>query len=425
MDNLGEQNNRPLQAGASLACRHCRAPLHHSFADLGVSPLANSYVKPEDVSHVQHFYPLHAYVCDQCWLVQLPVHVAAEEIFSDYAYFSSVSSSWLKYMIDYATMMVGRWQLGAQHRVVELASNDGYLLQYFKEMGCEVLGVEPAANVATVAIDLKGIPTRVAFFGTALAQEMVAAGEQADLLIANNVLAHVPDINDFVAGMKLLLKPEGILTVEAPHLLQLIQLNQFDTIYHEHFSYLSLVSVSRIFQGYGLRIFDIEELPTHGGSLRYHACHIAAHYPESASVRAMVAKESAARLDSLSAYTGFADKVRTLKYDLLNSLIDLKKQGKRIVGYGAPAKGNTLLNYCGIRRDFLDYTVDRNRYKKQGCYLPGTLIPILAPEVIDEDKPDFVLILPWNIAEEIMIDLNHIRQWGGRFILPIPQFRIV
>lgn len=414
-----------LQSRQHITCRHCNHPLHHSFADLGVSPLANNYIEPEDVARMQRFYPLHAYVCDQCWLTQLPVHVSAEDIFSEYAYFSSFSSSWLLHVSDYADMMTKRWQLGSAHRVIELASNDGYLLQYFQKLGCQVLGIEPAANVAEIAIADKGIPTTVAFFGVDLAKKMAKAGETADVLIANNVLAHVPDINDFVAGMKIVLKPEGIITVEAPHLLQLMALNQFDTIYHEHFSYLALLSVERIFRAHGLRIFDVEELTTHGGSLRYYGCHLSHCQPESPAVEAMRKKEKAAGLDTLATYTSFGEKVRQLKYDLLSNLITLKRQGKRIVGYGAPAKGNTLLNYCGIRRDMLDYTVDRNVHKKQGRFLPGTLIPILSPDVIAEDKPDFVLILPWNIAGEIMQEMHHIRTWGGQFIVPIPQFRIL
>ena len=405
-------------------CRFCHTPLVDSFVDLGMSPLSNSYLSQAALQAKESFYPLHAYVCSHCFLVQLEEFESPDSIFSEYAYFSSYSDTWLAHARQYAAMACNRFALNPQSSVVELASNDGYLLQYFIEKGIPVLGVEPAANIAAEA-QRKGIPTIIDFFGTRLAQALTADGIYADLLIGNNVLAHVPDINDFVAGMKLLLRQTGIITMEFPHILNLITDNQFDTIYHEHFSYLSFGTVQQIFHSHGLRIFDVEELPTHGGSLRIFACHQDQQQPaESDRVVSLQAKEQRADLQSLALYRSFAMKAKTVKFDLLETLIGLKKQGKTIVGYGAPAKGNTLLNYCGIRTDILDYTVDRSPHK-QGNYLPGTHIPIYAPDKIQETKPDYVLILPWNLKDEIMEHLRYIRNWGGKFVIAIPSIEVL
>ncbi len=408
----------------TLTCRFCGEKLEHTFADLGVSPLANSYVKPERLNHMEPFYPLHVRVCSRCFLVQLPQLATREEIFEDYAYFSSYSDSWLAHCRAYASMMVERFRLGPQSRVVELASNDGYLLQYFVERKIPVLGVEPAANVAEVATK-RGINTTVAFFGEKTARRLAEEGWAADVIAGNNVLAHVPDINDFVAGIRILLKPDGVVTIEFPHLLQLMQQNQFDTIYHEHFSYLSFTTVERVFAKHGMKLFDVEELPTHGGSLRIFAAHQGDDSkPVSQAVVEMRGREERAGFLTLQPYLEFSDRVVKTKRRLLRFLIDAKEQGKHIVGYGAPAKGNTLLNYCGVRTDLLDYTVDRNPVK-QGQYLPGVRIPIHAPEKIRETKPDYVLILPWNIREEVMTQMAHIREWGGRFVVPIPEVKVL
>lgn len=406
-------------------CRFCNHALEHTFADLGMSPIANDYLSSGELNKAEKFYPLHAYVCQKCMLVQLEQFESPEHIFGDgdYAYFSSYSDSWLKHAKAYTEMMVERFGFDSQHQVIEIASNDGYLLQYFKEKGIPVLGVEPAANTARVAEE-KGIPSVVKFFGVQTAKEMVAAGQQADLLLGNNVLAHVPDINDFVAGMKIALKPSGILTMEFPHLLQLMQQNQFDTIYHEHFSYLSFITVEKIFAAHGLTLFDVEEVPTHGGSLRIFGKHDNAASPEvSDRAKQLKAREIEAGLDSLEAYLTFGEQVKATKRKLLSALIELKAQGKSIVGYGAPAKGNTLLNYCGIRTDLLDYTVDRSPHK-QGTFLPGTHIPIMHPDKIRETQPDYVLILPWNLKEEIMSQMAYIEEWGGKFIVPIPEVQV-
>ncbi|MHB1414318.1 MAG: methyltransferase domain-containing protein [Chloroflexota bacterium] len=404
-------------------CRFCGAVLKDTFVDLGSSPLANSYLTPAQLGQMEPFYPLHVRVCAECLLVQLPAVVSAEHIFSDYAYFSSYSDSWLQHAKDYADLVTARFGLNERSRVVEVASNDGYLLQYFVAKGIPVLGVEPAANVAEAAVK-KGIPTVVKFFGEAAARDLLAEGWQANLIVGNNVLAHVPGLNDFVAGMKVLLAPTGVITMEFPHLMQLVDGNQFDTIYHEHFSYFSFLTVSRIFARHGLAIFDVEELPTHGGSLRIYA-----KKREDASkaiggrVAALVAHERAAGYDTLAYHVSFAEKVKETKRNLLEFLIGVRREGKSVVGYGAPAKGNTLLNYCGIRTDFLDYTVDRSPHK-QGHYLPGTHIPIYSPDRIRETKPDYLLILPWNLREEIMGQMAHVREWGGRFVVPIPEVRV-
>ncbi len=404
-------------------CRFCGAPLQHTFVDLGMSPLCESYVAADRVNQMEPFYPLHVYVCDHCFLVQLEEYVSPEDIFTEYAYFSSYSDTWLQHAKRYTEQMIERFELTAQSEIVELASNDGYLLQYFVEQGMSVLGIEPAANVAQVAI-AKGVPTRVEFFGVESAKALVAEGKQADLLLGNNVLAQVPDLNDFVAGMKILLKPAGVITVEFPHLMKLVEGNQFDTIYHEHFSYFSFIAAQRIFAAHGMTLFDVEELPTHGGSLRIYARHHAdLTKPVTARALSLQEREQEAGITELSYYTAFAEQVKETKRKLLDFLIYAKRAGKTIVGYGAPGKGNTLLNYCGIRTDFLDYTVDRNPYK-QGKFLPGTHIPILHPDRIRETRPDYVLILPWNFKEEIMQQLAGIGAWGGQFLVPIPELAI-
>jgi len=407
---------------SSSACRFCGAPLEHVFADLGMSPLANSYVAPERANAMEPFFPLRALVCSHCFLVQLEEFETAEAIFSDYAYFSSYSTTWLEHAESYAQAMIDRFGIGATSHVVELASNDGYLLQYFAARGVPVLGVEPAANVAQAA-EAKGVPTEVAFFGVETATRL-ARTRQADLIAANNVLAHVPDLNDFVGGMKVLLAPGGTITVEFPHLQRLIDENQWDTIYHEHFSYFSFLTVRRVFAEHALRLFDVEELPTHGGSLRIYGCHADDPRADEPRADALAERERAAGYERLETYTSFGEQVVRDKREILALLIELKAQGARIAGYGAPAKGNTLLNYCGVRGDFIDYTVDRNPHK-QGHLLPGTHIPIRAPEALREDKPDIVLILPWNLREEIMEQLAEIREWGGRFAVRAPDLRVL
>ncbi|MEZ4727774.1 MAG: class I SAM-dependent methyltransferase [Caldilineaceae bacterium] len=419
----GNKNGASTHHGHQPYCRFCGNSLQHTFVDLGMSPLCESYVSAEDLNHMEPFYPLHVYVCDQCFLVQLEEFVSPEHIFTEYAYFSSYADSWLRHCRNYTDMVIERFQLNDKSFVVELASNDGYLLQYFVEKQIPTLGVEPAVNVAKVAVE-KGVPTLVEFFGTACAQRMVSNGQQADLLIGKNVLAQVTDLNDFVAGMKLLLKPTGVFTIEFPHLIRLVEGNQFDTIYHEHFSYFSFITAEKIFAAHGLTLFDVEELPTHGGSLRIYGRHHAdSSKPVSERVTAMHALEEAVGITDMAYYSAFAEKVKNTKRKLLNFLIDARKEGKTVAGYGAPGKGNTLLNYCGVRTDFLDYTVDRNPYK-QGKFLPGTHIPIFTPERIQETKPDYVLVLPWNFKEEIMDQVSYIRQWGGKFVVPIPEVTV-
>jgi len=405
------------------ACRFCGTPLQHTFVDLGMQPLCESYLKKEQLNQMEAFYPLHTYVCNSCFLVQLQEYVAPKEIFSEYAYFSSYSDAWLKHAQNYVDMITNKLRLSKKSLVLEVASNDGYLLQFFVKKGIPVLGIEPAGNVAEVAIR-KGVKTLVKFFDLDTARELAVEQKNADLLIGNNVLAQVPDLNAFVESTKIILKPTGVITMEFPHLMRLIDRNQFDTIYHEHFSYFSFVSVEKIFAAHDLTIYDVEELPTHGGSLRIYARHAE---DESKPVTAFVTKlrelEISEGFADLQKYFSFAEKVRETKRNFLYFLIKLKRNGKSIVGYGAPGKGNTLLNYCGIRTDFLDYTVDRNPYK-QGKFLPGTHIPILHPDKIKETKPDYVLILPWNIKEEIISQLSYIRDWGGRFIVPIPEVKL-
>lgn len=404
-------------------CRSCEAPLEHTFVDLGMSPLANSYVRPDHLHRMEPFYPLHAYVCGRCLLVQLEQFSTPHDIFSEYAYFSSFSDSWLAHARAYVAMIVERFQFNPRAKIVEIASNDGYLLQNFVGRGFSVLGIEPAANVAEVARK-KGIETRVAFFGEKTAMDLRGEGWAADLIIGNNVLAHVPDLNDFVKGLKVLLGPAGLITMEFPHLHQLMQYNQFDTIYHEHFSYFSFLAVEQVFARHGMRLFDVEELPTHGGSLRIYACH--GHdtsKPMTARARALKLQEESAGFGQLKHYLSFGPQVEATKRKLLSFLIAARQDGKRVVGYGAPAKGNTLLNYCGVRTDLMDYTVDRSPHK-QGHYLPGVHLPIYAPETIRETRPDYVLILPWNLREEVMQQMAFIRDWGGMFVVPIPEVKV-
>ena len=410
---------------SSGQCRFCGTPLEHTFADLGMSPVSNAFLKREQLNLKESFYPLHAYVCSGCLLVQLEQFESPEAIFNDeYAYFSSFSDSWLKHAKKYADEMVRRFRIDQSSFVVEIASNDGYLLQYFVGKQIPVLGVEPSANVAEAARK-KGVDTLVKFFGVKTAKQLVAKGRKADLLLGNNVLAHVPDLNDFVAGMKILLKPDGVITMEFPHLLRLMRENQFDTIYHEHFSYFSFLSVEKVFARHGLTLFDVQHLPTHGGSLRIYAKHAEDRSKEVASaVVTLLAEERAANLDKLATYGEFAEKVRVTKRKLLQFLVNAKENGKSIAAYGAPAKGNTLLNYCGVRTDFIDYAVDRNPHK-QGMYLPGTHIPIYEPDHIFKTKPDYLLILPWNLRDEIVQQMSGIRQWGGQFVVPIPEVTVV
>jgi len=404
-------------------CRFCGKTLENTFVDLGMSPLCESYVPAEKLNRMEPFYPLHVYVCDRCFLVQLEEYVSAEDIFTEYAYFSSYSDSWLQHAKAYTDMARERFSLNKDSLVVELASNDGYLLQYFVEKGIPVLGVEPAANVAEVA-NRKGVPTEVKFFGEKVAGEMAGKGNRADLIVGNNVLAQVPDLNDFVKGMKVLLKERGTITLEFPHLLRLVEENQFDTIYHEHFSYFSLITSEMVFDAHGLTIFDVEELPTHGGSLRIYARHQQeTTRPVTRRVLALREKEEKEGFKDIAYYVKFQEKVNETKRKLLEFLIRAKREGKRVAGYGAPGKGNTLLNYCGIRTDFIDFTVDRSHYK-QGKFLPGTRIPIHPPDRIREVRPDYVLILPWNLRNEIMAQLAFIREWGGKFVVPIPEVRI-
>lgn len=404
-------------------CRNCGAPLSRTFVDLGMSPLCESYVDAEQLNQPEIFYPLHAYICEHCFLVQLLEYVSPERIFSEYAYFSSYSESWKAHARRYCETVIDRFKLGRDSLVIEIASNDGYLLQHFVDRAIPCFGIEPAANVAKAAVE-RGIPTAVRFFGDAAAGDLIRQPGRPDLLIGNNVLAHVPDLNDFIAGMKALLKPSGVITMEFPHLVRLMQENQFDTIYHEHFSYFSLFVVEKAFARHGLTLFDVEELATHGGSLRIYARHSAnGALPVSGRVAELRDREFALGFGKLETYAAFQQRVSETKRKLLEFLIDAKRAGKRIVGYGAPGKGNTLLNYGGIRTDFLDYTVDRSLYK-QGKFTPGTHIPIQPPERIFLTRPDYLLILPWNLADEISQQMAGIREWGGRFVVPIPEVRV-
>ena len=408
---------------AAASCRFCGRPLTRVFVDLGMSPLCESFLAAGELDRMEPFYPLLVRVCDGCFLVQLAEYVRPADIFTDYAYFSSYSTSWLDHARRYADAMTARLALGGDSRVVEIASNDGYLLQYFVAKGISVLGVEPAANVARAAEE-KGVPTWVGFFGAESAARLARERGRADLMIGNNVLAQVPDVNDFVEGYHVLLAPEGVATLEFPHLMRLMERNQFDTIYHEHFSYFSFFTAEAIFAKHGLALFDVEVLPTHGGSLRIYAAHrgsrrAAAPAPR---VEAMRRTERENGVDRIESYSRFPEQVRRIKRDLLKFLIAARERGDAVAAYGAPGKGNTLLNYCGIRTDLLDYTVDRNPHK-HGKFLPGTHIPIFAPEKIRETRPRYVFILPWNLKDEIMEQLAYVREWGGRFLVPIPEVR--
>lgn len=405
-------------------CRHCGLPLKHSFCDLGMSPLANSYLTEAQVDQPEVFFPLHARVCSDCLLVQVGEFQPPDSIFGDYAYFSSYSQSWLEHAQVFAQDVIARFSLDDSTQVIEIASNDGYLLKNFVAAGIPALGIEPAENIAAVARQ-QGITTETAFFGQDLARKLVAGGTTADLLIGNNVLAHVPDLNDFVAGMSIVLSPGGVITMEFPHILQLIEQNQFDTIYHEHFSYFSLLTVNRVFAANRLRIFDVERIDTHGGSLRIYACHtdFGGHQATS-RIRDAEEAERAADLDSLEGYLGYPERVHGVKRSLLRFLIEARDLGYATAAYGAPAKGNTLLNYCGIRDDLIEYTVDRSPHK-QGRFLPGTHLPIYPPSHIRETRPDYVLILPWNLKDEIMREMSYVRQWGARFIVPIPELAVL
>ncbi|WP_454725091.1 MULTISPECIES: class I SAM-dependent methyltransferase [Cupriavidus] len=411
-------------AATQAPCRACGAPLAQTVVDLGLSPVSNAFIKAADAARAEIFYPLHAMVCERCWLVQLRDATPAETHFhDDYVYFSSYSTSWLEHARRYVGAMTARFGLGTASRVMELASNDGYLLQYFVQAGVPCLGVEPTANTAAAA-RARGVDSRELFFGTATAHALREEGWQVDLLLGNNVLAHVPDINDFVGGMPVVLKPQGVITLEFPHLLRLIEQNQFDTLYHEHYAYLSLSALQPIFARAGLRVFDVEHLPTHGGSLRVFACHAGAGHAATPAVAAALAEERAAGLTGAALYAGFAERVRKAKRDLLAFLIEARNAGKRIAAYGAAAKGNTLLNYCGAGTDFIDYVVDRNP-TKQGRLLPGTRIPVVAPEQVFSDRPDYLLILPWNIKDEVMAQMAGIRDWGGRFVVAIPETAVL
>lgn len=410
-------------ATASYPCRLCSAPLTHTFIDFGVSPLANSYVEPERLAEAESFYPLHVRVCDQCLLVQLPELASPDEIFRDYAYFSSYSDSWVEHARRYVELVADRFRLDESSQVVEVASNDGYLLQFFVAKGVPVLGVEPAANVAAAAEE-RGIRTVVDFFGERLAGSLAEKGFSADLIVGNNVLAHAPASHDFVEGLRRLLKPGGVVTMEFPHLLRLIEERQFDTIYHEHFSYFSLLTAERLFARHGLVLFDVEELPTHGGSLRIYAAHADGPYRPGTRIAELHERERGAGLHELETYVRFGEAARAAKRDLLSFLIDAKRAGKSIVAYGAAAKGVTLLNYCGIGTDFVDYVVDRSPHK-QGRFLPGVRVPIYPPERIRETRPDLLLILPWNLADEIATQMAYVREWGCELVVPIPQVAVV
>jgi SAM-dependent methyltransferase len=408
---------------AAVACRLCgRSPLE-TFVDLGMSPLCESYLRADQIDSRESFYPLHVRICPECLLVQLPAYVPGEEIFSDYAYFSSYSDSWVAHAKRYADTMVDSLGLGPDSLVTEVASNDGYLLQHFVARGVPVLGVEPAANIAEVA-RAKGIRTEVHFLGAETGAALAAEFGRADLVAGNNVYAHVPDLVGFTAGLAALVKPTGLVTLEFPHLLRLIERNQYDTIYHEHYQYLSLLTAQRALATAGLAVVDVEELSTHGGSLRVHSRHATAAGEPTSAVKQVLEAEAEAGLHTVEGHRGFAESVFRIKQDLLRFLLTARDEGKRVVGYGAPGKGNTLLNHCGIREDLLEYTVDRSPYK-QGLFLPGTHIPIHAPERIAEDRPDYVLVLPWNLRTEISKQLEYVREWGGRLVFPIPSLEVV
>jgi hypothetical protein len=404
-------------------CRFCEADLDYQMLDLGMSPLCQSRILPDQLIHVEPFYPLRVFYCTQCSLVQLQEYVAPSEIFSDYAYFSSYSASWLQHATDYTSTIIARLALDSDSFVVELASNDGYLLRNFVEKSIPCLGIEPAENVARVAVE-NGVPTLSRFFGTGVAEYVRSQHGSADLIIGNNVLAHVPDLNGFVGGMKILLSESAVITMEFPHLEKLIGGNQFDTIYHEHFSYFSFLVVEKVFGRHALRIFDVDELETHGGSLRIYVCHEGEARATTENVDRLRQREIDKGFDNRKLYEGFAEKVKATKRGILSFLIEQKNNGKSIAGYGAPGKGNTLLNYCGIREDFLDYTVDMSPHK-QNTYTPGTRIPVFSPDKIKETRPDFVFILPWNLQQEITSQHAYIHEWGGQFVVPIPELTIL
>lgn len=419
MDARSESVACSTKAKAEQHCRLCNTRLHHTFVDLGMSPPCESFLTADAVDEMESYYPLHAFVCEACFLVQLPEHVSPQNIFEEYAYFSSYSDSWVAHAKLYCETVIPRFSLGSKSLVVELASNDGYLLQHLLAAEIPILGVEPALNVAQIAID-KGIPTITQFFGSHLARVMVSNGDQADLIVGNNVLAQVPDLNDFVAGMTLLLKPQGVITLEFPHVAELIAERQFDTIYHEHFSYFSLLTIEILAARHGLKVFDVDQLPTHGGSLRVYLIHENNSVPCEARVKQLRDQEHAAGLDMLETYTAFGMAARQSKRDLLSFLIGLKNAGKTICAYGAPGKGNTLLNYCAIGTDFIDFAVDRNPYKHDR-FTPGMHIPIKPVEELNRARPDYVLILPWNLKTEIIAQMRSISDWGGKFIVPIPH----
>lgn len=411
------------QQAVAKRCRFCNAGLQRTFVDLGMSPLCESFPSAADLNRGEVYYPLHVYVCEKCFLVQLEQYESPENIFSDYAYFSSFSDSWLKHAENYCNKMATRFGLSAKSLVIEVASNDGYLLQYFVRQNIPVLGIEPAANVAKVAVE-KGVTTLVRFLGAAVAKDLAAEGRCADLVLGNNVLAQVPDLNDFVKGLKILLKPEGVLTLEFPHLLRLMELNEFDTIYHEHFSYFSMLTTKQLFEAHALKVFDVEELPTHGGSLRVYGCRAESKtHPVGPKVKDLIGQEEKAGLGSIKGYENFAAQVKQTKWALVDFLLKAAREGKSVAGYGAPGKSATLLHYCGIGKDMIQYTVDRSPYK-QGRFLPGTHIPIYHPDKIRETKPDYIVILPWNLKDEIVGQLQYVREWGGQFVVPIPKVSV-
>ena len=411
------------QRTAIKPCRFCGAELRQTFVDLGMSPLCETYPTHADLNRGEIYYPLHAYVCSECFLVQLEEYESSESIFSDYPYFSSYSDSWLRHCENYCNRMIQGLGLDEKSFVIEVASNDGYLLQYFVRQNISVLGIEPAANVAKVAID-KQIPTLVRFFGSKLASELALKRRTADLVIGNNVLAQVPDLNDFVAGLKILLKPDGVVTLEFPHVLRLIEQNEFDTIYHEHFSYFSMITTVRILETHGLRVFDVEELPTHGGSLRVYACRVESQtHQVGLTVQKVIEDETSAGLACADGYRKFSQQVKETKFALVEFLLRAAREGKSVAGYGAPGKSATLLHYCGIGKDLIEYTVDRSPHK-QGRFLPGSRIPIYHPGRIRETMPDYVVILPWNLKDEIIDQLAFIREWGGQFVVPIPSVSV-
>lgn len=405
------------------SCRFCGTPLTRTFVNLGASPASNSYLRAADLHKSEMHHPLHAFVCTSCYLVQLEEFETPEQIFSDYAYFSSYSESWLRHAATYCASMSVRFGLEPHHNVIEVASNDGYLLKNFVRQGIRVLGVEPAGNVAKAAIDA-GVPTMISFFGRDSARRIVGDGVKADLLVANNVMAHVPNLNDFIGGFKILLAANGVVTVEFPHLLNLMRENQFDTIYHEHFSYFSFLTAEALFAAHGLRVFDVEKLTTHGGSLRIYGCHMDARFPTTPHVDELLAEERAAGLDDIATYSGFEKKVHKVKWGVLSFLLRAKEQRKTVAAFGAAAKGNTLLNYCGVGPEFIEYVVDSNPHK-QGLFLPGSRIPIYPPDHIHETRPDYVLILPWNLSGEITAAHDYVKSWGGQFVVPVPEVRIV